>query len=45
MAQEDFPLCIYCDNYDDWYIVVEGKETVYHCGGCNNSVVVETSDD
>ena len=45
MGQEDFPTCIYCDSSDSWFIVVEGKEVIYNCGSCDNSVVVKSSDD
>jgi hypothetical protein len=45
MAREDYPLCIYCDSYNKWFITQDGAQITYHCGGCNHSVVVELSDD
>lgn len=40
MARSDFPLCIYCDNYTNWFIDSKGEQIVYNCGGCGNTVVV-----
>jgi hypothetical protein len=45
MGQADYPICIHCDSYSRWFISREGEQTVYHCGGCGNTVVVATSDD
>ncbi len=45
MGRGDYPLCIYCDSYSSWFIKQEGEQTVYHCGNCGNTVVVEMSDD
>jgi hypothetical protein len=43
MARGDYPLCIHCDNSSSWYISCEGEQTVYNCGGCGNTVVVEST--
>lgn len=44
MAQEDFPLCIYCDNASNWYISHEDGQVVYTCGDCKNTVIVRVVD-
>ena len=45
MGRGDYPLCIHCDNTGRWFISHDGGQTVYHCGGCGNTVVVEMIDD
>ena len=43
MGQSDYPICIYCDDSSGkWWISHEGEQTIYNCGGCGKTVVVNT---
>ena len=45
MAQSDFPLCVYCDSFERWFVHYEDDEIIYYCGNCGNTVVVGVLDD